>query len=362
MKARLVGILLIFLLVLAMIPAASAQDADTLCLQLSEADCAILQEATLNSENIASFNASFNFNLEIGNIGVLGAMMGSAEDVPEAIIITANADNSPFKFDMAAMDMTNPTAALQMAMTVNGSMSAGADVQSGTFSFAMVDGIFYLQDPESMEWIGMPLDAVLESSGMGLDPSMFGAMGSDMGSDPTAALSMLGLEGTDPNALLEIPGFITQSRMGDEDMMGQTMYVFNTTVDIGVLFASAEFQSMMNDMTAAAMSDPESPMAQFAMMTPLLQGLTGTVSTTQWIGADDMYIHQTAVDINGGLDLSMLMGGGSDVEMPPITLDMHFDVSLADINNVADVVAPEGAKILTPEEVQEMMGGAMGGF
>ena len=81
---------------------------------------------------------------------------------------------------------------------------------------------------------------------------------------------------------------------------------------------------------------------------------TGTISTTQWIGADDMFVHQFVLDVNGELGLGMMMG---DPEMPPLTLDMHLDVALSDINAPVSVVAPEGAEMIPAEQLEGLMGG-----
>lgn len=359
MKSRIVTLLLALVLVLMLVPAVSAQG-DPSCLGLSADDCTILQNAAANSENINSFNMSYKFNLGLTGLALLA---------PGTNDITLTSDGSgPFGMDKAMMTPDNPFAGLQMAMDINGSMVDGTNDQSGTFSFVIVDGNFYMQNPDGKEWIGFNLmelmnSGALEAAGLPISPEMLtGAMsGAETGTtDPMAALSMLGLGDMDPNALMNIPGFITNARLADEDMMGQTMYPFTTTVDMAPLFASAEFNQILNSiLETAGSSDPS--MAQVGpMVAMLLQNSQLTITTAQWIGADDMFVHRLKLDIAAAIDLSALMGAagasGADApKMPPINFNMSLDVSINDINAPVTVVAPEGAQIIP---ASAFMGGA----
>jgi hypothetical protein len=74
----------------------------------------------------------------------------------------------------------------------------------------------------------------------------------------------------------------------------------------------------------------------------------------------DLLIHKLSVDINGSLDLATLMqAGGSQSQnapqIPPITLALHFEVTLDQLNGTFDIAAPEGATILTDEQLQLLM-------
>jgi len=251
---------------------------------------------------------------------------------------------------------------------MNGSLSDGVNPdQSGTLSFVIVDGNFYMQNPEGVEWMGFNLQDLMESgaleaAGLPISPDMLaGAMagGDAAAADPMAALSMLGLGDMDPNALMNIPGFITNSRMADESLMVQNMYPFNTMIDFAPLFASAEFNQMLNSILEMTASEDPSMAQVGPMVAMLLQGSQLTVSSTQWIGADDMFVHRLKVDINASIDLSALMGGtGTDtsqVQMPPVNFTMSLDVSLSDINAPVNVVAPEGAEIIP---ASSFMGGS----
>lgn len=357
MKSRIVTLLLALVLVLMLVPAVSAQ-ADPSCLGLSADDCTILQTATANSENITSFNLSYKFNLGLSGLSMLAP--GTSD-----IVLTSDG-GGPFAMDEAMMTAENPFAGLKLAMDMNGSLSDGTSEQSGSFSFVIVDGNFYMQDPTSGQWAGVNLmdlvtSGALEQAGLPITPEMLmgGMAGANAGStDPMEALSMLGLGDMDPNSLMNIPGFITNARLADESMMGQTMYPFTTTIDMAPLFASPEFNQILNGiLETAGSSDPS--MAQVGpMVAMLLQNSQLTISTGQWIGADDMFVHRFTLDINAVIDLSALMGSGSGsntAQLPPINFNMSLDVSLSDINAPVTVVAPEGAEIIP---ASTFMGGA----
>ena len=83
---------------------------------------------------------------------------------------------------------------------------------------------------------------------------------------------------------------------------------------------------------------------------------------TQWISADDKFVHQLAVDVNGAIDLSAMMGAsgasGATAAAKPITLDLNFQISLDKINQPVSVTAPAGAKMAkTAEEFGSLVSG-----
>lgn len=351
MKSRIVAMLLALTLVLMLVPAAYAQD-DLSCMGLSADDCAILQAAAANSENMSSFNMDFKFNLSLTGLATLS---------PGASDITVTADGSgPLAVDKSKMTAEDPFAGLMMAMDANGSFTGGTESGGGSTSFVIVDGNFYLQDPTSGQWIGVNLmdlmnSGFLQQAGVPVSPEMLmgGMMGGDSSAtDPMAALSALGLGDVDPAALVATPGFITNARLADDSIGGQTVYPFTTTLDFAPLFASPEFTKIMDSiMASAAQSDPS--MAQVGpMIAMLLQQSQLTVSTGQWIGADDQFVHRFTFDINALIDLSAMMGGAgagagaNSVQMPPINFALHIEVNFNDINAPVSVVAPEGATIV----------------
>ncbi|MCB9454066.1 MAG: hypothetical protein H6672_21745 [Anaerolineaceae bacterium] len=359
MNSRIVKLVLALMLVLILVPAVSAQD-DLACMGLSADDCAILQAASANSANMTSFIVNFKFNM---------ALTGLAMLAPGAGDISISADGAgPIAFDEAMAMSDNPYGALTMAMDANGSFSDGTSTDGGSASFVIVDGNFYLQDPTSGQWIGFNLQEVVESgileqNGIPFSPEMLmGGGGAPSAADATAALSMLGLSESDVAGLSSIPGFITNARLADESMMEQTMYPFTTTLDFAPLFASAEFDKLMNSILQLAAADDPS-VAQFGpMVTMLLQNSQLTISTGQWIGANDMFVHRFTFDINAVIDLSALAGaaggasGGNAPSLPPINFDVHLEMDFNEINVPVNVVAPEGATIVPASSLMSDLG------
>lgn len=349
MKSRLLAFLLVIILVLSLAPLASAQDT-VMCFNLSADDCAILQAADAKSAEMTSFRIDYTFNLD-ANVSSLAAMGLSEGAGPGTIKITSSG-GGPFMLDMAKL-VEDPTQAIALAMDLVAAFSDGTTDESANVSFVIVDGVFYMKNPEGEEWVGFSLADAMAMSGLPIDPMSL--MGSGAGTDPTALLGAAGMGMGDMEALANIPGFINQERLADEAMMGQTMYPFRTTIDLAALFAAPEFQTMLNQaMSAAGGASGDSSMAMMGAMIPmLLSNSTLTISTTQWIGADDLFTHRFTLDVNASVDLNALMsaaGGTSDApKLDPITVVLNLAVDLSEINSSFDISAPAGATMMPME-------------
>src|SRR5687768_1520898 len=129
MKHRLFLLLMIGLLALGVLPAAS-QDHEAFaafdCLGLSDADCAILQQAAENTTDIRSFTQSFDFSASISNASNLVQGIDSA--------VTASGSGA-FVIDEAAMSEDAPYAGFSMTMDVSGSATTSDGEQSGDANF-----------------------------------------------------------------------------------------------------------------------------------------------------------------------------------------------------------------------------------
>jgi hypothetical protein len=362
-KHRLSLLLLVFACLLALAPGASAQ---TDCLNLAEADCAILQAAEANSENVKSAQISFAIDFSLGGLESFDPSAGGIEfHLSGQGPFTSTGVPDPTA--MMSGDLASLLDTFNTQMDMNLSITMPDESFSTPFSFVITDGTLYFSDPESGEWVGMTGEALAaqfeQMQGMmgamgGVDPSTM--------SDPTAMMGQLppelitALSTIDFEGLAATPGFLNFQRLGDEQLMGQAMIPFQFTADFGTLFKSAEFQTAVNQlMQAAAQMDSgadSAEAAQMMMVVPLfLQNTTGTLNVTQWVGSTDQFIHKVAVDLQGAMDLSALAAAGGDAsaasQMQPITIDFHFDVSFDQINGTFDIQAPEGARILTPEEM-----------
>lgn len=349
MKTQMFGLLLVFMLILALVPAVSAQDDTFLtCFNLPAGDCETLVAALENSASITSANITFATDNLVGGIGTVAMMMGGGEGAPMGdLTLTASGGGLMMEDAMAV-----PPAAMDFSLI--GEFNDGMETDGGAVDVIMKDGVLYFSMDES-PWMGMLFEELMDAN-----PEMAGMMGGDeglpggalapgdlmTGGDPADLLAMAGL-GEDALALLETPGFIDAQRLADEQMMGQTMMVFDLVMDFGPLFASPDFTAVLNS-SAAEMGEEAAQTAMMASM--FLSGLELTVGRTMLVGADDMFVHGMDISIDAALDLSMLMGGG-DTEMPPLTLTSTTTVMLDQINEAFDIQAPADATMVDPAEM-----------
>lgn len=336
MKSRFLVLFLALLLVFGLVPVVGAQG-DT-CYGLSADDCAILQAAEAKSGEITSFNLNYNFNLN-ANVSSLAAM-GLMADPSEGILEVSSSGGGPIAWNPNA---ENPMDALQLALDVTASVLGGGTDESVDLSFVIVDGNFYIKDPDTGNWSGSSLETLAQSGGLPFDLTAM----LEGGGDPSAMLE--GAPGMGDMGDMDMSAYIVQNRLADDNLMGQTMYPFQTTVDVGAFLNSPEFQNIMNSaMQSAAGTNPNVGMAA-AMLPMVLAGSQATITVTQWVGAEDGYIHRMALLMNASVDLNALVsaaGGGSDApQLDPITVMLDLTVDLADINVPVTVTAPEGVTV-----------------
>jgi hypothetical protein len=339
MKSRLLALLLIFIVVLGLVPAVSAQSTtpDLTCLGLAEADCTLVKEASANATNIKSFEQSFTFSLKIGG---LAAMQPGAKDVT----VTASG-SGPISIDPA-----NPTGSLEL----QGSVEGGDAPQSGTLSAVIADGNLYVKNPKG-EWVGAPLSVLGADLNQQLSSLPMNPSSASSAADPAAlskALQQLGLTEEDVTKLIQTPGFLTHEKLADVQVNGVNTSPFAYTIDFAPLFNSPDFDKVVNAIvTEASKTDPQA--AQISMFLPLLKQSKAAIKVTQYVSPEDKFVHQFDLDINASVDLSMLMGASgasSSTPASPITIDLKFSVALDKINEPVSVTAPEGAKLATTSE------------
>ncbi|MBN1964284.1 MAG: hypothetical protein JW910_06535 [Anaerolineae bacterium] len=360
MKTRVFSLALVIVLLLGLVPAVSAQS-DPTCFNLPAADCEILLSAMANTDaNLNSFAMDYSFALSLAGLATMGPMLGSA-DMGDISVTSDGTGAFAYMADAAAFPP------IAMTMDLNGAVMGIDEDESGSFSFIIVDGNFYMENPDEMgQWLGFSILEAMAASdfeALGLPFDLESLMAGEMPSgalspeDMMPNLGALGLpEDMDLSGMAAIPGFINYQRLADTEMMGQTMYVFSLDMDTAPLFASTEFQTMLTQaLQAAAAEDPSA--AQMTMMIPMLMsGVALTANQTQYIGASDNFVHGMSLDINASLDLGAMMAtgqtgsGGTEMQLPPITLDIHFDVNLDQLNGTFEIVAPAGAQMVDPSQ------------
>lgn len=306
MKFRIASLLLVIIMMLGMVVSVNAQDG---CFGLSADDCAIIQGANANMANVTSFNQSYLFSLSVTGISALDP---TASDLK----ITSDG-NGPIVLGGEGQ------VPLSMQMLVNGAVE-GPESQSGSIEFVITGDKLYLNVPGSGSWVSVDLVKALESQGATFDPAQFDtAMSGLMSPEAMAGLAQIA----------SIPGFITYERLADEN----GNIPFSLTIDVTKFLQAPEFQSFSQGMTQA---DPN--MGMIGALLPMLLS-EGTINVTQWVSPDN-FITKMSLDINGTIDASAMNPQATS----PIVLDLHFEVTLSDINGSFNIVAPEGAIEVDP--------------
>ncbi len=352
MKSRIFALLALVVLMAGIVPLAAAQEVPNLnCLDLSEADCAIVNAALENTANMQSFTQTFSFSQSLSGADMLMAGMGPAGGSMDSA--TTAEGSGPIAIDLTQMAGDEPYKGVSMAFEVTG--TSGTD--SGTVSFVIVDGIFYIQD-EDGAWKGVAISDLMQMDGMtvfGMNMSPEQMAG--MASDPMSALTEVKAGDLDLASVLQIPGFLTQTRLADETVDGQNMAVFSFTADLATLFQTEAVKQALSETIAGLMSSGAASgqggamMQQMGAMFPvLLESTTGAVTLTRWIGVDDQFAHRLELDISAIIDL---FGGATSANVtpiPPIEFKLNLTVDMTDINATAAPTAPEGAVIVPASE------------
>ncbi len=362
MRTRLLALALLAAALLGLAPVAGAQggqDQGT-CFNLPPEDCAILLAATAHTQaNLRAFHLAFTLDLALSGTAALRPLAG-----PGLQDLSAHLEAEGLV--AAAEPAVYPPVEAQLALS--GNVSSGAQRQPLSAHLVLAEGVLYRREGETGPWLGTPVAELLDS----LDPqtrALVGLLlgpqlettaalpegtltpGDLLGGDSTALLEGLDAgQGFDMEALLQTPGFINHERLPDETDGGQTMHVFRLTLDTAPLFASPEFQDMLGQMVATAAEDTPGMGTQMARAVPmLLSGISITFQQTQWVGAQDRFIHATAISLNATIDLGAMVpsGSGSGGARPsPIILDLHATADLDRLNETFSIAAPPGATMV----------------
>jgi hypothetical protein len=198
-------------------------------------------------------------------------------------------------------------------------------------------------------WVGMPLAEVvgkLADAGA-FDPAAM----EQMASDPTTAAAMVvPAMLMSPDAFSE---FVILERGEDEDGMA----VFTTSLDVAGLLASPMFADLVTQLVASgaiqgvSSADVEQLLPMLPMVAPML-GLT--IDGSQSIGLEDFLVYNTSSAIIwdlAGLGQMAAMSGADLGLGADAGLSFTVSVDDADFNADQGIVAPEGAAMLTADQV-----------
>lgn len=404
--------IVVFLLLITMVAALplwigqSAQAQDDMgpavfCGDLSEADCAILvgsseAMATVYAASVdgeASFTLSgFEMDDGMDELTVMMTVTGAAE----ADIASLNAMMMGMPMDMEGMIemLEDPDAILAMALEAltgveNLIDNSNADLsmefstapvldggpESINVAVRMTDGVFYIQQqplaeqldlpgPVDAEWAAVDLGTAFDEAVAEMMSELDLSEITGMEINPEDFEGLDALMETDLINLFNDPAFLSEftsvERLADAEVDGQTMAVFETTVDLRDMLLSPTLSQAVFDFLEVAQSlDPEAsddlgitPAEVQLVMSLVGSMLTeGEVTTVQWIGVDDMYVYHTEGEYNFTINLALLAGDDPDFpQTVSVFGDLAFDMN--DFNQPVEVTVPDDVEFYDLDELE----------
>jgi hypothetical protein len=327
MKQRMLTLLAVLVLVLALVPAVSAQDGSN-CLGLSAEDCSLLEKATVNAFQTTSLFSELDIAITVSGIDSLGMLLGET-GLPGDINIGIQSSGPLFFIGDGRPPQT------QQTVTYNATI--GTDSEVGTLVASIVDNIFYLQNNDRVQ--GVDLTEELADSDATAAVNMNATNLAEMFDLDASQLSLSTTATTLPPELM---GFFTFERMGDD-------FVLN--MDINGLLASPEFAEVLGLVGALAGDElgglnPE----DLAMLLPMLvEALDSTLVVTQTVDSSVPIATGNNVNFHLSFDLGVL--AGSPGAFPPIVVDMVLDWQFSQFNEVFELSTPDNVEMVEPDEL-----------
>ena len=357
-------LLIVVLLLALLVPlnGVLAQEGEVFCGDLSAEDCTLLEESQAAMMTLESLGFNFDANMEMsasgGDMGMEGIALNLAGEGALAMDIAALADLQAMQPD----DMANMGEMMsQLLNSVNAEMvlqlglpedMVGPKMSELSLDMRMVDGVFYVEISKLMQ--------APEETWMGLDMgALYGVMFSEM----MGEMDMGEMMGSDIFSLSSDPEFINEfmtiSRLDDAEVMGQTVAVFEMTLDYGALMSDEAFReamtNYMNSIMAMQGMDEEMPPGfdmDLVMDMMMARFVDATLSYTQWLGLDDHYVHHGEMDMAFNMNMAAMMASvpEADTEGAPESFSISFDATydLHAFNEPVEVTAPENAQIIDP--------------
>lgn len=366
-------LLLLVGLLLSGIPVLAQDTPPVFCGDLSEADCAVLNNSAAAMRELRSAVMNFEVGISAANL---------PDTRPDSISLRLSGVGS-FSMNGSTELFTNPNALLEnpealpqalseLLRSISGDLSLtiffdenlielasqgnGDLPQKAGLSARLVEGFAYLNLSKLAEldtsgtlprgWVGVDLATVVQRA---LEEVL--SQGIDF--------AELNTNPMDPQATLELMSAYTSiERLQDVTVEGQNAAVFQTTIDIAGLFSSPEYRELLIQQFEQ-MDAPYSD-ADLDTMMDMIGAIYGgfTISTTQTIGLDDYYVYNMSADLNWPFDFGALLSTfGDDMpKQPAIELSLNAAVNLSQFNNAPEIVPPEDATILSVEEALRQLG------
>jgi hypothetical protein len=325
---------LIILLALILVPAASAQD--TFCGDLSEQDCNLLTRSRDAMAQVETL--SFDFSLDMSGSGT-----GELAMPPFDVTFRGDGSLSTAFINLDILQNTTPNdllqndyaAVFQQFLTAfQGDMRLDISLPDGaTTSLAaiMQNGVFYLDtgainNMDFPVWVGIDLSGLAALIVDDTLPELDGLSGADFAPASTDYLSI--------------------RRLGDRNVMGQTVAVFETTLDYAAVFSDPAFkQSLEIAMGEMAGGQGAESLADMLLaMDSLADLLDGSVMRSQqWINTTSGLIQHFEVSMDFNMDMSAVTAASDRM-----SITVRGDVNLFNFNEPLNISPPENVPVIDP--------------
>lgn len=315
-------VVLVTLLAIPSLTALAQDGANPLCEGLTPDDCALLTASDVAMAGVTSFSTpDWNISLRLS----------LPDETGEVQIVEFSAAGSTGGFDMS------PGAAVVVYLVIDeATITAEGQTQTGSAEVILTPTMGYVRYND--EWYGGEIEDE------DLDLSQLSELG---GAVSMSALGDLGID---------LTGVLITTR-SDAEAMGQAMAAFKTDVNVGqmivALLSSPMLGNLLGEELGGEAMTPEDLQMIGMFLTPMLAGTT--LSAERWVGLDDNYIHQLAVDLVIALDLSMLAP-----EIGKIDGELHFASGVANFNQPLNPEIPASYKPI--EELEDELDAALGQF
>ncbi|MFN8379618.1 MAG: hypothetical protein U0452_13205 [Anaerolineae bacterium] len=323
-RVRILLLLSVIALIVALVPAASAQDQT---FGLTQDEYNALVTANANSSSASSYDYAFNLSLD-----------------------TTAADSSTNIAIQGSGSMSGG-----FSLTTDGSIKANGQTTPTPLSIIFVDNTLYISVDGGTTWYSSTGEELAQmATGMGggmlpVDPSALASgdlsgLESQMGDLGSVAT---GLENLDPSQFINI----TAAPDGDTT-------VYTLSVDIGTLLSTPEMSTVIGTALASSgtmgmgSSTSATPSPQeLAMMGQMVGGMfsTATATITQTVDTAAQLVNSTTLNVS--IPLGAMSGSTSD------GATFVFDITLSNYNAAPAVVAPASSQPLSV-----LLGGMMGGM
>jgi len=406
MRSKLASLLLVVLLLLALFSTALAQS-EPFCGDLDAADCDLLTTATANMKEVASYQASGNYNAILTGVpglplaeATVDVMVDGAFSYDESALAAA----AELAMVQSQEDVTNLMAespqlfvdfyngwAFDMVISLDAneelaaalSADAGIELPSSlSVPLILKDGILYVDVTEvapfidGMQemkgWLGFELGGVIEAAAeqgvfeqaaASMDPE---AMASAGAMDPATMAALMGMQAAlgDPTAFEK---FMTITRSDDDEIDGAAVAVFVTKLDLLAFISSPEFVELVKSLAtsgalgadALSAADVDQAMQMLGMMGPMLfQGLTSENTTAVSIDEPNYLVAEASLfswDLTSLLQMAAMSGAIPADQMPSGVSLVEFSTSVvnSEIGEEQTIEAPADAMVIPAEAMMQ---------